>query len=203
MKICSRCQKQLPLESFTKDKYASDGLDRWCRACKKEYRAQYYIDNRNKELQQAKQYNEEHAEEKRAYEKQYRIDNRDKINETHIKQHHRYMSTNTEYKIRRNLRNRIRKLLNGSRINSSILETLGCSVVELKLYLESKFHINPDTGEAMSWNNWGPKGWHIDHIVPLSAFVLTDTEQFKTATHYTNLQPLWAKANLVKGAKIL
>jgi len=54
----------------------------------------------------------------------------------------------------------------------------------------------------MSWDNHGFKGWHIDHIIPCSAFDLTKVEEQKKCFHYTNLQPLWAKDNLSKGDKL-
>jgi len=50
----------------------------------------------------------------------------------------------------------------------------------------------------MSWDNYGYYGWHVDHIIPLSAFDLTDPIQFKKAMYYTNLQPLWMEENLAK-----
>ena len=37
----------------------------------------------------------------------------------------------------------------------------------------------------------------------LSSFRLIDVEQISQACHYINLQPLWAKENLSKGAKII
>ena len=70
---------------------------------------------------------------------------------------------------------------------------LGCTIKELKIYLESKFQ------PGMTWENHGRFGWHIDHEVPLSSFDLTDREQFLKACHYTNLQPLWWNENLSKG----
>jgi hypothetical protein len=77
----------------------------------------------------------------------------------------------------------------------SSIDYLGCEIEELRRYLESKFL------PGMSWENYGRNGWHIDHIIPLSSFDLSDPGQFRKACHFTNLQPLWAKDNLTKGAK--
>lgn len=79
--------------------------------------------------------------------------------------------------------------------SGSAIRDLGCSMEELKVYLESKFQ------PGMSWDNYSFTGWHIDHIIPLSSFDLTDPEQFKQACHYTNLQPLWAEDNFKKSNK--
>jgi hypothetical protein len=54
----------------------------------------------------------------------------------------------------------------------------------------------------MNWNNHGPI-WHIDHIIPCKAFDLTIPEQQRQCFHYTNLQPMFAMANLSKRARIL
>jgi len=73
---------------------------------------------------------------------------------------------------------------------------LGCTIDELRTHLETRF------SDGMSWNNWTLDGWHIDHIIPLAFFDLTDPEQVKIACHYTNLQPLWAEENLRKSGRI-
>lgn len=78
---------------------------------------------------------------------------------------------------------------------------LGCAPAIAKWFLEQQFYDNSVTGEKMTWDNHAPKGWHVDHIVPLSLFDLRDSVQQKKAFHVSNLQPLWAKENLSKGAK--
>ena len=53
------------------------------------------------------------------------------------------------------------------------VELLGCSLDELKTYLESKFQ------PGMTWDNYSRNGWTIDHILPLSSFNLIDQNQLK------------------------
>lgn len=96
------------------------------------------------------------------------------------------------FKLRQNLRARLRQSLKGSFKVGSAVELLGCSISELKAHLESQFK------PGMSWANWSRTGWHIDHIKPLAFFNLEDSTQLAQACHYTNLQPLWAKENLEK-----
>ena len=72
----------------------------------------------------------------------------------------------------------------------------GCKIDFLMGYLESKFT------SGMTWKNHKLYGWHIDHIIPLSSFDLTDRDQYLKACHYTNLQPLWAVDNIRKGNKL-
>ncbi len=73
---------------------------------------------------------------------------------------------------------------------------LGYTPEELKTHLEKQFV------KGMTWNNKGD--WHIDHIIPVSAFSFTsiDDADFKAAYSLPNLRPLWAKDNMRKGKRI-
>ena len=70
---------------------------------------------------------------------------------------------------------------------------VGCSPKELRDYIESLFV------SGMTWENYGE--WHVDHIRPLATFDFTLAENMFIASHYSNLQPLWAMDNLSKGSK--
>lgn len=110
----------------------------------------------------------------------------------------RYGSNPLNRKIAVNLRGRLSQAIRNNYKSGSAVKDLGCSIDDLKAHLEARFHHNPNTGEMMSWDNYGRKGWHIDHIMPLCRFDLTNEVELKKACHYTNLQPLWAKDNLEK-----
>ena len=47
-KICTKCGRELPLSEFNKDKSRKDGLQCWCKSCKKQYGKQYRADNPEK-----------------------------------------------------------------------------------------------------------------------------------------------------------
>ena len=139
------------------------------RANKKRYR------DKNKE--KIKKYQQNNKQKLRNYMKEYRKEKYDK---------------DIQFRISTILRSRLGKAIKDEFKIGSAIKDLGCSITELKSYLESKFL----TG--MTWDNYGLDSWHIDHIKPLSAFNLSDKKQILEACHYTNLQPLWAKDNLSK-----
>lgn len=97
-----------------------------------------------------------------------------------------------QFRLANRFRTRLRDAIRENYRKGSTVELLGCAILELKKHLEKQFQ------PGMTWNNWSPDGWHIDHIRSLAEFDLQDIEQLKCACHYTNLRPLWAKDNLAR-----
>lgn len=77
---------------------------------------------------------------------------------------------------------------------NSKMRYLGCTPKELRNYLEHMFK------KGMSWDNIGE--WHVDHVYPVASFDLSIEAERHKAFHYTNLQPLWARANIKKNDNI-
>lgn len=80
----------------------------------------------------------------------------------------------------------------GSRSVSSLT---GCTANQLKKHLESSFR------RGMTWDNHGTH-WHIDHILPIASFDHSIPKQVAQCWHWTNLRPLEAKVNIIKGDRI-
>ena len=100
---------------------------------------------------------------------------------------------NAYARIARNLRDKVR--LGLWRKPGFAISLSGCTTEQLRAHLERQFCAR------MSWENYG-RAWHIDHIIPCSAFDLTDPRQQAQCFHYTNLRPLWARANIRKSDTI-
>lgn len=86
------------------------------------------------------------------------------------------------------------RLKNLKKINST-MTLIGCSPEELRSHIEKQFK------HGMSWDNYGLKGWHVDHIKPLSLAKSMQEIIDGDYMHYTNFQPLWAAENISKGKK--
>ena len=153
-----------------------------------------YADNREKFLQRKRDDYKKFKESRLKASKQYEKDNRAKVNLVKNAWRKRAKKERPEVKIKINLRERLRFAVKsgGGTKRHKALSIIGCSVADLMSHLQSKFR------DGMAWNNYGPKGWHIDHIRPCASFDMLDPEQQKECFHYTNLQPLWASENLKK-----
>lgn len=176
MKICSRCKKKLSLDCFRKNKSSNDGLENYCKKCKSEF-------NRS---ESGKRIQRKQTIRRRVlgYAKEDDRKRREKV------------KNNLNLNLTQILRSRCYNALKckNNRKSTHTLDLLGCSIEHLKRHLESQFK------EGMSWDNYGK--WHVDHIIPCSYFDLTKEENQRICFNYRNLQPLWAKENDSKGAKV-
>ncbi len=104
-------------------------------------------------------------------------------------------ATNPAERILHSCRQRVRSCL--GKKDQTTISLIGCTPDQLKAHLESKFK------DGMSWENYGKRGWHIDHILPCASFNMEIEEERNRCFHYANLQPLWAMENILKRDKIL
>jgi len=221
MKKCSCCKKVKELKEFAKDKNRKDNLYPFCRECvhklykKNKFKIQkriklYYLKNRLKILAYVKSWIEKNKESVLRKKREYYHKNKKELQRKHKKyrdSHKKELALyfrlkrkkDINFKIAQSLRNRIGMALKQNNKKSSTHKLLGCSISELKTYLENQFQ------EGMSWENYGRKKgkkcWEIDHIIPCAKFDLSKFSQQFECFNYQNLQPLWRKENMSKGSK--
>ena len=97
------------------------------------------------------------------------------------------------FKLSAYTRNMLRRVLRatGDVKKGSTRDILGYGAKELKTHIESLFK------PGMNWENYGE--WHIDHKIPISLMTLFGIDDPALINALTNLQPMWAIDNLVKG----
>jgi hypothetical protein len=136
----------------------------------------------------------ENAEQYRLKKLEYRLKNKAKIAACAKRSYIKQMNTPIlKFKVR--TRSLIYKAINrcGYSKDSYTKSLLGINFDGLKIYIERQFK------SGMAWENHGE--WHIDHIMPIAS--AKNKEELMKLFHYTNLRPLWAKENRIKGSKII
>lgn len=185
----------------------------------KEKIKQYYNNTKEKQTLQYKQYYKNNKDIIKQYIKQYYNNNKEKIKQTHIKYNQnpkikekhldnikKWFVNNPNYgreyasnrykndinfKLKSNLKSRFYHAINNENKVYSINKLLGCSINELKQYIENQF--KPE----MDWDNHG-EIWEMDHIIGCCSFDLNKLEEQKKCFHYTNLQPLFKTSRIAK-----
>jgi hypothetical protein len=219
LRKCKECEEVKGGEEFYSCKGALDGKQGTCIGCHNKHRREDYQKPEAKakskefrERSEVKAYREEYMgryrqtpeakvrrkecrekPEIKAQEKEYsqRPEVRARANERSKKKR----AIDLNFGIAQNLRHRMWGVLKGKVKVGSAVDDLGCSIDKFKAYLESHFNF------GMTWENYGNGfgKWNLDHIIPLTAFDLTNREQYLFAAHYTNYQPMWALENISKG----
>ena len=218
-KKCNRCQIIKSINNFSKLKTSVDGFQHRCKKCHNELNhkwrlknptyfkkwnktnfkrkqhkdKEWYLNNIEKHKNNCKNWRLKNLEHDKQIKKEWKAKNKNKINNNSMKLYY----TDINHRIKHCYRNRIRLAIKNNQKSGHTLGLLGCTIPELKIYLEKQF--TPE----MNWDNYGRFGWHIDHIIPCDCFDLSDPVEQKQCFHYTNLQPLWWKDNLEKNNKLI
>lgn len=155
------------------------------------YEHEWYLKNRERCIEKNHRWYQENKEYEKRRTQKWVADNKDYVYKRHREYCAKREAEDLNFKLSMRLRTRLSCAVKRGQKAGKTLEMLGCSIDELKKFLEEKFYPHPETGVIMSWDNYGHKTWHIDHIIPLCSFDLMNAEQANIACHYTNLQPLW------------
>jgi hypothetical protein len=183
-KECIKCKNIKKRKEFPKSSQHKDGHHPYCKLC-------CCLVSKEKRNYNIIEWREKHREQQQVWRKNNKI----KVSKSKKKWKINRRKRDPIFRLKESLCARLRLALHGKTKSKSTLELLGCSIDDLKDRLESKFYAN------MSWENYGSY-WHIDHIRPCASFNLQNEEEQKICFHYSNLQPLTAKDNIIKGARL-
>jgi hypothetical protein len=210
VKTCSNCNKEKQLSEFSISPANKTGFYSWCLICsRKKYKNQkkniiQYTKNDVKKCTKCnttknifENFRIKHSKDGysnicKECDKKY---SKSVAKELYQKKKHK-LATNIQYKLSENIRSRLRILLGNIKIKKPNTEKLiDCNLDDFTKHLTKLFY------KDISFDNYGTT-WHLDHIIPCDWFDLTDVNQLKACTHYTNLQPLLINDNSVKSNKL-
>ena len=192
-KFCRRCHLEKPSSEFHKDSGFADGLSPDCKPCRAKTAALRYLRDVEsiKRDMRAKQAAETPAE--------------TELRRSKMREYMRIrMASDPALRLKMNMARRVHYLLMKKRDRGpgDIFGTeliLGCSKYDFMARIESMFQ------PGMSWNNYGPKGWQLHHVLPVKANLpdgtplfdfINDPKAVRRCFHFLNYRPEWAANNI-------
>lgn len=195
-KRCYKCKKMVPIEKFSFNKSRKDGHDTVCKDCRNAMWHRWFSENaetrrarqRKTERRRTWTYGSEKA-------KQWRESNREALRDAKRKSDKKRRST-PDGKLNHSMSRGIWKSVRTGKGGMHWEALVGYTLSDLMKSLERQFL------PGMTLENYGK--WHIDHIVPVSAFNFTSPDHidFQKCWALDNLRPLWAAENMRKHNKI-
>ena len=204
-RACDICGKRFPAASHRNRRCSEE--------CRKEGRARtharWYYKNHSENVQrqrerryalpeQSRERNLEKARQRAAEDRGRRTDAQKRAVVKYQTEYNRQRAArDPAFKVRNATRVRLNQAIRRRSVHRPKHRTeafLGCSWQAFLDHIESLFE------PGMSWETWGRESWHIDHIVPLAAFDLSDLGECMVACNFRNHRPLWASKNLGKSS---
>ena len=142
--------------------------------------------------EETKAWREAHREQIAKTSKEWREKNKERV----IQYYRDKRKNDIQYVKSCNYRRRIGAALRAGSLSKNMELLLGCDFETLKQHLEKQFK------PGMTWENYGLKGWQVDHIIPCASFDMTDEKQVAECFYYKNMQPLWSYENQQKSDKL-
>ena len=224
-KQCRKCGNVKAITEFYSKKDKKKKPYSPCKSCIKASTRKYYSTHRVECQKRNKEWRENHPDLMKKYDEKWRKNNPEKaiqwaklhpeqMNKIKRKSHkktypikrkeilekrreyRKRYSRNPKYRLNNTMARSISEVLSGRKNYRHWENLVGYTLEELMAHLSIRFQ------DGMSFDNYGK--WHIDHIVPLSAFNFDTPEQidFKRCWALKNLQPMWAKDNIQKYNKL-
>ncbi len=201
-KICKICNINKTFENYHKDKTTKDGYYSRCKECvkkrerKKNFTTESHIICKTCNILKPLKSFYKNSTCINGYSpnckecKNYK--NSTYLEKQRLNERNRYKNDDI-FRIKKNLRNRFRKLVK-NKFTSSI-NLLGCNFDYFTKWIEFQFE------DWMTWKNYGE--WEYDHVIPCNSFNLKNISDQEKCFNWRNFQPLRKIDNIIKKDKII